>query len=413
MRDAPRWIVAVAALGVLLMAAAGFALEDAASSSRATVHATEVPALLRLAFEHAWAGRSTQAIQLFDAVTRALEGQRDSTSTALAARAWSGRGDVLRWSDRDAESLAAYERAAALAPQDATIGGVRNELRARAATQVTTSILQFDDSSKLVLWSTSVALDAGPACARAWLADVEWQEMQGAAATTAGMRARVGGRRLVAPGWTLATRIGGTRFATSNAELDLETTLARRGGGLPSLDLTYAFGERGTALHSLAARQSGLTGHELRLSGYKGFGSDRGVWFQVHGGRLSDSNQYAALDASWEFRPLPRTVAQVVLAASDFAHPSETYYAPRHEWALGGAFETMLLHTRRSEARLQVNCGRAGNSGTQGIALALRASATRRMWHRVAAIAHFEYEQSIQRTTYIARQARVELQWRP
>jgi hypothetical protein len=217
----------------------------------------------------------------------------------------------------------------------------------------------------------------------------------------------------VAPGYTFAARAGGSRFESAAPHFEGEAKLARRAGGWPSLDLTYSYGERGVSLHSAPARRAGISGHELLVSGYRGFSAGRGLWFQLRGGSLSDDNRYAACDVSYKFRTTRRASAMLVAGASHFARRSDFYYAPWNEWLVGAAGEMRLARSAKSEARLHAACGRAGNAGNQGVSLALRGTASRLLGRGLDGVAHFEYEQSIQHSTYIARQMRLELRWRP
>lgn len=373
----------------------------AAATAADSVAAQDARFLLASANAHAWDGQYAEAERTYVLAIAAAERRSDN---GLASRAWAGLGSLYKWSERKVEALDCFERALRLQPHDTELRASWHEMRAQAGLQESIEGELVFDSAGFSGRRTRARLRAGDARRFAPLLTATYDRAgrrdfeDDVGASLAG-----GGRAFLGGGWTGLALFGVTRTDGGTRIPSTELTLSRKNLTWPSFEIAYGHAERGFDLRSFAARRARLRGHEVRFSSYKYLGSERGVWFGLRAGELSDGNRYTSLVSGFETRPTSRLLATADLYAIDYARRSNLYYAPSREWSAGLRLQAQAWCRNASQADIAVSWGRAGNSWTEGNALGLQARMQQALTAQTRLQARIEYTESLQSARYIAR----------
>jgi hypothetical protein len=385
----------------------------------------DLPARLDLAHACAWSGDYAGALTAYSAVVDAVEhpprsdGERvDALDTAplvpaddLLVGALDGIADVLDWAGRKAEARAARKRVAALRPGDAALQ--TKALRAeRDAEPYARSVTRFtSDSDRREALASRLSLDAGESNGGLWLVGfdhVRFHDVRmGARAEEYGFA--IGRRQLVAPGTTaegsVRVHLPGAASPVDgrgDAAVDVSARLEHRLLSGPSVSLDLASARSWLSMSSLRAHETGLRAFDLAVTGYDDLGG-LGLWARLHAGSTSDGNRSASIDMSGDWAWTGATSLGIGVRAVDHRRESEDYYAPQREMNVLASLRSRATLLDRVALRAGASTGIGRNAHGSGVLFACQASADVSGLGPLSLALAFDYSESIQTTTYVAR----------
>jgi hypothetical protein len=330
----------------------------------------------------------------------------------IRVQAFAGMADVLDWMGRPAEARRYRWRAAKARPAD-------TELRTKAesadadAEAFARDVTRFtSDSNRLEMWSSRLSLDAGEAADGLWLLHFDHTRLH---AVPQHLRAEeygfsFGRRQLVGPG-TMAEgvlRINTPGAASpvkgeGNAGVGVSATVTHRFVSGPSLSLALSEGERWVELVTLRGHAEGLRGFDATLTGYNAFGPRLGLWGRLRLGGLSDGNRFAALDVSGDWQATPAASFGIGVQGADYTTESDDYYTAQRELSLLASARAERALSERATVRASAGAGYGTNRHGSGPLFRGLVSADIAEIGPLSFAGTFEYSESIQTSTYIAR----------